>query len=148
MSRPSSITATADEGNLCYRVDYRKGHPDLAAVAFPGETVDQKNSRLGLSNIDTVDTVYVRRSDGVIKLLSIAYDPRNETYDGFLIHRDPSTTTKKRNPLRALQYSSCANSSLNTYSLDDVNDEVREETIAPLSRSHFDCRSAFLFSFI
>lgn len=146
MSRSSSTIT--DQGNLCYRVDYRKGHPDLAAVAFPGETVDQKNSRLALSNIEMVDTVYVRRSDGVIKLLSIAYDPRNETYDGFLIHRDPSTTMKKRNPLTALQYSSLANSSPNTYSPDDVNDEVREETIAPLSyHSYFDRRSAFFVFF-
>src|SRR5712664_1742234 len=126
MSRSSS-TITAD--NLCYRVDYRKGHPDLAAVAFPDETVDQKNSRLGLSNIDPIDTVYVRRSDGVIKLLPAAYDPRQETYDGFPIHLDPSTKTKKRTPLMPLQYSSSANSSSKTYSLDDVNDEVREGAI-------------------
>jgi hypothetical protein len=145
----SSSINTEHDSNIRYRVDFRNGHPDLAAVAFPDETVDQKNSRLGLSNIDTVDTVYVRRRDGVIKLLSIAYDPRNETYDGFLIHRDPSTTMKKRDPLTALQYSSWANSSPNTYSHDDVNDEVREETIAPLGyHPYFDRRSAFLFSFI
>ena len=144
----SSSTTAEHDSDIRYRVDFRTGHPDLAAVAFPDETVDQKKSRLGLSNIDLVDTVYVRRSDGVIKLLPIAYDPRNETYDGFLIHLDPSTKRKKRKPLMPLQYSSCANSSPNTYSLDDVTDQVREEVIAPLSHSHFDRRSAFLFSFI
>jgi len=108
-----------EEQFLHRRVDYRKGHPELASHRFPNETVEQKNSRLGLSDMVMVDKVYIRRSDGVIELLSIIYDSRVETYEGLPVHRVSTSALKKmvtrhrghpRNPLRPLQYSSRANS--------------------------------------
>jgi hypothetical protein len=105
------------------RVDYRKGHPELENVMLPGETIEQRNCRLGLSDIGTVDTVFVQRSDGVITLLTIFYDYRYETYEGYLAygHRPTKTSQtgqQQRIPLGLLQYSSYANSGSNHSSLE------------------------------
>ena len=77
------------------RADYRRGDTSLSSHRFPGESEQQWNYRLGRGDADgrqSVDTVYVRGTDGVIRLLSASFDPSLETYDGFLFPDDYSTT--------------------------------------------------------
>jgi hypothetical protein len=132
-----------EEQFLHRRMDYRKGHPELASHRFPNETVEQKNSRLGLSDMVMVDKVYIRRSDGVIKLLSIIYDSRVETYEGLPVHRDSISVLNNmdkryrghvRKPLRSLQYSSHANSGDQKTSLNPRPAVEETENNPPLGR--------------
>jgi hypothetical protein len=111
-SRYSSVRGLhIHEEFIRHRVDYRKGRPELESHQFPAA-----DERRGAEK-DTVyiHTVYIQRSDGVIKLLPIIYDSRYETYSGFIAygHR-PMTTSwtgkQHRIPLEPLQYSSYANS--------------------------------------
>jgi hypothetical protein len=134
------------------REDYRRDKPELVDHRFPGETVDEKNSRMGIGDPDLVRTVYVRRSDGVIKELDIIYDSRFETYDGFpVLTETPSTTYgilgSKRSPLKALEYSSHANIGSKGSQLNDAHDEGDEEATTPPGHNPYDYRPWLSFPY-
>lgn len=78
------------------RVDFRKDHRAwfYRYCCYPGESVEERNIRLGCGDPDLVKTVFVRRSDGLVRELPTLYDSRYFEYDGALTSLHPSVIAR------------------------------------------------------